>query len=368
MGRELASAVARWAHLAQIGVRPELAVVCDTSPEVLALVRAADPAAAARRRLPRAARRRGASRRSTAPSHTTCTRRSTPPSSRPASICSARSRSGSTSPRTSAINRAIPPPGAARPLLVGASVLSRADRRSFRWIAERPLRPGDRGALAVPALERPRPGEADQLEADRRGQRRVRLHGRPRHARAPPAAARRLAAARTYGRSSATSSPSVPAPTARPCRATPGTTRSSSARPSTTAAVPAADRDEADRAGRDEHVDDRGRRHRGLDRVHDEAAEDAADDALRAGRRAGVARHRPRLACRRTRRSPARSSSSASRTRFCRCGPRSSTSSRTDARGCASRSTARRRRRQPRTHRLFTAALASQRERSVVDV
>jgi hypothetical protein len=36
MGREFASAVARWAHLAEIGVRPELAVVCDTSPEVLA--------------------------------------------------------------------------------------------------------------------------------------------------------------------------------------------------------------------------------------------------------------------------------------------------------------------------------------------
>ena len=36
MGREFASAVARWAHLADIGVRPELAVVCDTSRDVLA--------------------------------------------------------------------------------------------------------------------------------------------------------------------------------------------------------------------------------------------------------------------------------------------------------------------------------------------
>src|SRR5712692_6204483 len=36
MGREFASAAARWAHLADLGVRPELAVVCDTSPEVLA--------------------------------------------------------------------------------------------------------------------------------------------------------------------------------------------------------------------------------------------------------------------------------------------------------------------------------------------
>jgi predicted dehydrogenase len=36
MGREFASAVARWAHVADIGVRPQLTVVCDTSPEVLA--------------------------------------------------------------------------------------------------------------------------------------------------------------------------------------------------------------------------------------------------------------------------------------------------------------------------------------------
>ena len=36
MGREFASAAARWVHLAEIGVRPELAVVCDTNPDVLA--------------------------------------------------------------------------------------------------------------------------------------------------------------------------------------------------------------------------------------------------------------------------------------------------------------------------------------------
>jgi predicted dehydrogenase len=36
MGREFASAAARWIHLADIGVRPEIAVVCDTNPDVLA--------------------------------------------------------------------------------------------------------------------------------------------------------------------------------------------------------------------------------------------------------------------------------------------------------------------------------------------
>jgi len=36
MGREFASAAARWIHLADIGVRPEIAVVCDPNPDVLA--------------------------------------------------------------------------------------------------------------------------------------------------------------------------------------------------------------------------------------------------------------------------------------------------------------------------------------------
>jgi predicted dehydrogenase len=36
MGREFASATARWVHLADIGVRPEIAVVCDVNPEILA--------------------------------------------------------------------------------------------------------------------------------------------------------------------------------------------------------------------------------------------------------------------------------------------------------------------------------------------
>ena len=44
MGREFASAAARWVHLADIGVRPELAVVCDTSPGVLDWYERLDPA------------------------------------------------------------------------------------------------------------------------------------------------------------------------------------------------------------------------------------------------------------------------------------------------------------------------------------
>jgi predicted dehydrogenase len=36
MGREFASAAARWIHLADIGARPEIVHVCDTNPDVLA--------------------------------------------------------------------------------------------------------------------------------------------------------------------------------------------------------------------------------------------------------------------------------------------------------------------------------------------
>jgi len=36
MGREFASAAARWVHLDDLGVRPEVIAVCDTNPEVLA--------------------------------------------------------------------------------------------------------------------------------------------------------------------------------------------------------------------------------------------------------------------------------------------------------------------------------------------
>ena len=43
MGREFASAAARWVHLADIGVRPEIAVVCDVNAEVLAWYERLEP-------------------------------------------------------------------------------------------------------------------------------------------------------------------------------------------------------------------------------------------------------------------------------------------------------------------------------------
>jgi predicted dehydrogenase len=44
MGREFASAAARWVHIDAPGVRPELAVVCDSSPDVLAWYERLQPA------------------------------------------------------------------------------------------------------------------------------------------------------------------------------------------------------------------------------------------------------------------------------------------------------------------------------------
>ena len=43
MGREFASACARWIHLEPIGVRPRIVAVCDTSPDVLAWYERLDP-------------------------------------------------------------------------------------------------------------------------------------------------------------------------------------------------------------------------------------------------------------------------------------------------------------------------------------
>ncbi|HUP31759.1 MAG TPA: Gfo/Idh/MocA family oxidoreductase [Gaiellaceae bacterium] len=43
MGREFASAAARWIHLADLGVRPELVHVCDVNPDVLAWYERLEP-------------------------------------------------------------------------------------------------------------------------------------------------------------------------------------------------------------------------------------------------------------------------------------------------------------------------------------
>ena len=65
-------------------------------------------------------------------------------------------------------------------------------------IAAGELGPGHRGPARLPALQRPRSHQADQLEAPGALLRRDRRHGRPRDARRPPAAAARVAPGRVY--------------------------------------------------------------------------------------------------------------------------------------------------------------------------
>ena len=258
-----------------------------------------------RARLVRAARARAAARR---PTGATC---STTPRSRPST---ARSPTTCTPSCTSAIleagqhllgekpfgididaNKRIMAAVASHPeLLVRCSSelpFFPGGQAVARWMAERARGPRPRGPEPVPALQRPRPEQADQLEAPGRVQRRLRLHGRPRDARAASAAALGADAAhgprRAVGRGDRA---------ARPRRRDGAVRHAGQRRPALRGQrLPDADRDQADRTGRDEHVGDRDRRHRGLDRVHHEDAQDAAHDDLRAGRPAGMAGGGPRL-------------------------------------------------------------------------
>ena len=234
MGRELASTAARWIHLDELGVRPRLVHVCDVNPRDARLVRAAGCRAAPQRRLARGARRpRGRGR---------LHRRPPPPARR---AVRGRARGRQAPARREAVRhrpgrqrddhgRGRRAPRPARALLVGDAVLPgrpgglALDRRGR-------VRPPDRGALALPALERPRSRETDQLEAPRRDERRLRLPRRPRHARTAPAAAGRLGAARRARRARPTSSRSARTAAAGRSRATPRTTPSCCAGPSTKA-------------------------------------------------------------------------------------------------------------------------------------
>ena len=193
MGREFASACARWIHLSPIGTRPRIAAVCDTSPDVLAWYERLDPQ-------PRLV----SDYRQVLEDDTIEAVYVAVPHNLHEEIYIACLHSGKhllgekpfgiDMAANTAINAEI---GAHPDLLVRCSselaVLSRRPGgRAFR--SRTPLRTPDRDAGAVSPRERPRPGEADQLEAHCPTQRRVRLHGRPRYPRASPAATRRLGA------------------------------------------------------------------------------------------------------------------------------------------------------------------------------
>ena len=217
MGRELAAAIGRWAALTDHPVTPRLEAVCDTSPEALAWFERDRQRAAADRRPRRAARATPTSTSSTSPSRTTSTRSSTSTRSPPARTSWARSRSASTSPPAAASSTALERLERLRPLLERDALLPRRPAR-LRHDPLRRARRADRGRARVPALQRPRPRQADQLEAPGRVLRRGRRDERPRDARPAPAAAARLAAAQPLRRRSRTSSSERPGPDGEPVR------------------------------------------------------------------------------------------------------------------------------------------------------
>ena len=185
--------------------------------------------------------------------------------------------------------------GRVRALLERDAVLPRRPAR-LRADPLRRARAADRGAARVPALERPRPQQADQLEAPGALLRRDRRDGRPRHARRAPAAAARLAAAQRLRRAPGHRHGAAgPRRRARPVRHL-GQRDAARRR----GRLPAHAGDEADRAGRDEHVAPargrHGRRRRLLDR------EPEGRPPLRGARRApavGAARDRQPVGVRR---------------------------------------------------------------------
>ena len=237
MGRELASAAARWMHLADLGVRPRLVLVCDPSADARAWYERLDPpprlvadyrdlladdeVEAVYCAVPHhlheelyvavlAAGQAPARREAVRDRPARRTRRSTARS--PPRRCSSAARPSCRSTRAARRSSAGSPSGRyGRVLEVRSQFLHSSDldpRKPINW-------------KRIAARER-----------------RVRLPRRPRHARAAPAAARRLGAARTCARSSRTSSPSGPARTASRSRATRGTTPSCSARRTTAGTFP----------------------------------------------------------------------------------------------------------------------------------
>ena len=151
-----------------------------------------------------------------------------------------------------------------RPLLERDALLPRRPAR-LRHDPLRRARRADRGRARLPALQRPRPRQADQLEAPGRVLRRGRRHERPRHARAAPAAAARLAAAQRPR-----DAPGHRPAAARPRRRARPLRHLGQRDDPRRRRLPAHARDQADRPRRDEHVADPrardGRRRRVLDR------------------------------------------------------------------------------------------------------
>ena len=325
MGRELAAAIGRWAALEDHPVQPRLEAVCDTSAGGAGVVRARSPTVRTltddRRRAARGPRPRRPLPRGPAPPARGALprgdrgRQGLP--GREAVRDRPRARRGGSSPRSTAPD-VFARCSSEMPYFPGAQLAYEHD----------PLgraRADDRGRARVPALERPRPRQADQLEAPGALLRRasgswttsactslhlpLRLGWRPR--------ARLRGAAGHRARSG-------PGPTASPSRCDTWDN-------ATLHADAAASRSRSRRSG-----SRRGRRNTwrlralGMDGGVDfSTGEPEGVPPLRGARRppaVGAPRDRQPVGVRDGHR--ARSSSSASPTRSCRCGPPSSPSAR----------------------------------------
>ena len=212
MGREFASAAARWCHLPDMDVRPEIVAVCDTNADLLALVHGEFPRRSAqvtddyRGPAGQPGGRGGLLRRAAPPAR---------------EIYCAAIRAGKhllgekpfgiDRPANDAILACVAehPEVLVRcssefPFFPAVQRIGRHDRR-------RGLRADHRGQRRLPALQRSRPAASRSTGSgmvEFNG--RVRLHGRPGHARLPRAVPRRLDSAERCARCCRTSSASGP--------------------------------------------------------------------------------------------------------------------------------------------------------------
>ena len=192
MGRGLASAAARWCHLTDLDVRPQIIAVCDKNPVLLGWYQANFPALRQVTDDYRTCWPTPRSRPSTWPSPTTSTRKSTPRLSTRGNTSSARSPSASTGRPARRSWRGRNRTGPAGPLH-GEFAFFPAVQRIAGMIESNAWGRIIELSTGLPSQQQgPRPGQTGQLEANGRVQRPLRRAGRSGHARLPVAAAHRL--------------------------------------------------------------------------------------------------------------------------------------------------------------------------------
>ena len=165
MGRELAAAIGRWSALDEHPVRPGSIAVCDTSPAALRWFDRVDTVTRDAPTVAKICSRTTRSTSSTSPSPTTCTRSSTSTPSRAGKDFLGEKPFGIDLAAAERIVAAIERGRRLRALLQRDAVLPRRAVRPRRRCAAGATGAAHRGRARLPALQRPRPLQADQLEA-----------------------------------------------------------------------------------------------------------------------------------------------------------------------------------------------------------